>query len=47
MFRRIRDGIGRVAGRVANFVRGRRSTRTTGQLALPPGSRGRARTSGS
>lgn len=46
MFRRIRDGISRAAGRVANFVRGRRRG-TTGQLALPPGSRGRARTSGS
>lgn len=43
MFRRIRDAV--VRG--YNRIRGRRGGGTTGQLALPPGSRGRSRTSGS
>lgn len=43
MFNRIRNA----ARGPMNRIRGRRSGSTTGQLALPPGSRGRARTSGS
>lgn len=42
MFNRIRNA----ARGLMNRIRGRRGG-TTGQLALPPGSRGRARTSGS
>ena len=43
MFRRIRNA----AANLVNRIRGRRAGGGGGQLALPPGSRGRARTSGS